>query len=78
MATAEPKEPLLEAIESDDGSAVVEVDEKDLQANESDEQNGFERAKEGGEVTDQADDDHPDDDEDLRNAKRNRRRAKRT
>ena len=77
MATAEQKELALETIESDDGSAVVEVDEKLLQADDAEEQNGFERAKEGGNVSDGADDDHPDDDDELRNAKRNRRRAKR-
>jgi hypothetical protein len=79
MATAEQKELALETIEADDGSAVVELDEKMLQTDEVEEQNGFERAKDGGSVdkaTDSADDDHPDDDE-LRNAKRNRRRAKR-
>ena len=77
MATAEQKDLSLETIESDDGSAVVEVDEKLLQADDAEEQNGFERAKEGGNVSDGADDDHPDDDDELRNAKRNRRRAKR-
>jgi len=79
MATAEQKELALETIESDDGSAVVEVDPAMLIPEESDEQNGFERAKEGGSVdksTDSADEDHPDDDEELRSAKRNRRRAK--
>jgi hypothetical protein len=80
MATAEQKELALETIEADDGSAVVELDEKMLQTDEVEEQNGFERAKDGGSVdkaTDSADDDHPDDDDELRNAKRNRRRAKR-
>ena len=77
MATADQKELALETIESDDGSAVVEVDEKLLQADDAEEQNGFERAKEGENVSDGADDDHPDDDDELRNAKRNRRRAKR-
>ena len=77
MATAEQKDLSLETIESDDGSAVVEVDEKLLQADDAEEQNGFERAKEGENVSDGADDDHPDDDDELRNAKRNRRRAKR-
>lgn len=77
MATADQKELALETIESDDGSAVVEVDEKMLEPNDVEEQNGFERAKEGGAVADATDDDHPDDDDELRNAKRNRRRAKR-
>jgi len=80
MATADQKELALETIEADDGSAVVEVDEKLLQSDEPEEQNGFERAKDGGNVdksTDPHDEDHPDDDDELRNAKRNRRRAKR-
>ena len=77
MATNEQKELALETIEADDGSAVVEVDEKLLQSDEPEEQNGFDRAKEGGAVADGTDDDHPDDDDELRNAKRNRRRAKR-
>jgi len=80
MATAEQKELALETIEADDGSAVVELDEKMLQTDEVEEQNGFERAKDGGTVdkaSDPADEDHPDDDDELRNAKRNRRRAKR-
>ena len=58
MATAEQKELALETIEADDGSAVVEVDEKMLQPDSVEEQNGFERAKEGGSVdksTDSAD-----------------------
>jgi hypothetical protein len=76
MADTEQKELQLDAIESDDGSAVVEVDPKLLVPEESEEQNGFERAKDGGEVADPADEDHEDDDEELRAAKRNRRRAK--
>lgn len=76
MADIDQKELQLDAIESDDGSAVVEVDSKMLAPEDSDEQNGFELAKEGGSVNDPSDDDHPDDDAELRDAKRNRRRAK--
>jgi hypothetical protein len=76
MANQDQKEMQLDAIESDDGSAIVEVDSKMLVPEDSDEQNGFELAKEGGSVGDPADDDHPDDNAELRNAKRNRRRAK--
>ena len=76
MANQDQKEMQLDAIESDDGSAVVEVDSKMLVPDDSDEQNGFELAKEGGSVGDSTDDDHPDDDAELRDAKRNRRRAK--
>jgi hypothetical protein len=66
----------LDAVESDDGSAVVELDAKLLEPEASEEQNGFERAQEAQEPVDSADEDHEDDDEELRNAKRNRRRAK--
>jgi hypothetical protein len=76
MADTEQKELELDAIEADDGSAVVEIDPKLLVPEESEEQNGFERAKDGGEVADSSDDDHPNDDPELREAKRNRRRAK--
>jgi hypothetical protein len=76
MANTNQKEAELDAIESDDGSAVVEVDPKLLIPEESDEQNGFELAKDGGSAGDSTDDDHPDDDAELRDAKRNRRRAK--
>jgi len=76
MADTDQAELALDAIEADDGSAVVEVDPKLLTPEENTEQNGFERAKEGGEVTDPADEDHEDDNEELRAAKRNRRRAK--
>jgi len=76
MADNEQKEMQLDAIEADDGSAVVEVDPKLLESDGTDEQNGFELAKEGGEVTDPSDDDHPSDDEEVREAKRNRRQAK--
>jgi hypothetical protein len=76
MATQNEKEESLDAIESDDGSAVVEIDSKLLQSEEPQEQNGFERAKEGGPAGDTADADHPDDDDEVRDAKRNRRRAK--
>jgi hypothetical protein len=76
MANQDQKEMELDAIESDDGSAIVEVDSKMLTPEDSDEQNGFELAKEGGSAGDSGDDDHPDDNAELRDAKRNRRRAK--
>jgi len=71
---AENKE--LEVVEAQDGSATVDLPEGTVLNDPSNEQNGFERAKEGGEVVDPADEDHDDDDEELRAAKRNRRRAK--
>jgi len=76
MADKENKDDDLAVIESQDGSAVVEIDPKMLEGEPSHEQNGFDRAKEGGQVSNDADDDHPDDDDELRAAKRNRRRAK--
>jgi hypothetical protein len=76
MANQDQKEMELDAIESDDGSAIVEVDSKMLVPEDSDEQNGFELAKDGGSAGDSGDDDHPDDNAELRDAKRNRRRAK--
>ena len=76
MSNNEQKDLQLDAIESDDGSAVVEVDAKMLIPEESEEQNGFDRAQEANQPADAADDDHPDDDDELRAAKRNRRRAK--
>ena len=66
----------LEVIESQDGSAVVEMPDNMLIEEENEEQNGFERAKDGGEVSADSDNDHPDDNEEVRAAKRNRRRAK--
>ena len=66
----------LEVIESQDGSAVVEMPDNMLVEEENEEQNGFERAKEGGSVSSDADNDHPDDNDEVRAAKRNRRRAK--
>lgn len=66
----------LAVIEGQDGSATVEVPEDLLGAEETNEQNGFDRAQDGNQNADPADYDHPDDDEELRAAKRNRRRAK--
>ena len=62
----------LAVIEEQDGSATVDLPEGTVLETESNEQNGFDRAKEA----DPADEDHEDDDEELRSAKRNRRRAK--
>jgi len=76
MADSNENEEKFDAVEVDDGSAVVEIDAKLLESDDPDEQNGFERAKEGGSVGDTADSDHPDDDDEVRAAKRNRRRAK--
>ena len=76
MADSNENEDKFDAVEVDDGSAVVEIDAKLLESDDSDEQNGFERAKEDGSVGDPADSDHPDDNDEVRAAKRNRRRAK--
>ena len=76
MADTDQTELALDAIEADDGSAIVEIDPKLLVSEENNEQNGFERAQEASEPADQADEDHEDDNDELRAAKRNRRRAK--
>jgi hypothetical protein len=70
------KTPEIMVQEAQDGSAVVELDENLIKDDDSD---GVEtiplEKKEGGAVDDD-DADHPDDDMALRDAKRNRRRAK--
>ena len=76
MADNTQKDDDLAVIEAQDGSATVDVPESLLAEEPTDEQNGFDRAKEGGNVSADADADHPDDDDELRAAKRNRRRAK--
>ena len=68
---AEAKEN-IEVEEQNDGSATVEVPEKMLEPEVVEEQNGFDRAKEAND----ADADHPNDSDEVRDAKRNRRRAK--
>lgn len=75
MANEEQQEDQLDAIESQDGSATVEIDSKLLESDDSEEQNGFERAKEA-DSTEESDDDSADDNDELVNAKRGRRRAK--
>ena len=66
----------LEVIEGQDGSATVDLPEKMLDGVENDADAGTPNAKaEGGQVADD-DQDHPDDDEELRAAKRSRRQAK--
>jgi hypothetical protein len=66
----------LEIVEAQDGSAIVALPEEMLVEDINDEQNGFDREKDGGGVSADGDADHPDDDEEIREAKRNRRRAK--
>lgn len=68
---AETKEK-IEVEEQNDGSATVEVPEKMLEPEVVEEQNGFDLAKEAND----ADADHPNDSDEVRDAKRNRRRAK--
>ena len=68
---AEAKEN-IEVEELNDGSATVEVPEKMLEPEVVEEQNGFDRAKEAND----ADADNPNDSAEVRDAKRNRRRAK--
>lgn len=76
MATAEQKADDLAIQESQDGSAVVELPENLLIDGESDDSQAQVTQKaEGGQPSDE-DDDHPDDSDSLREAKRSRRRAK--
>lgn len=76
MATAEQKADDLAIQESQDGSAVVELPENLLIDGEPDDgQAQITQKAEGGQASDE-DDDHPDDSDSLRDAKRSRRRAK--
>jgi hypothetical protein len=76
MSETTEKEKQLAIQEANDGSATVDLP-SDLIANDFDEGQDPPKKAEGGEINDQhADDDHPDDDAELREAKRNRRRAK--
>jgi hypothetical protein len=75
---ADPKENQddLAIMESQDGSATVDLPENMLSGDDfGGDQQPPEAKKDGGEVN-HDDDDHPDDDEELRAAKRGRRRAK--
>lgn len=69
MADSNDKQDDIAIMEGQDGSAVVDMPENML----GDE--GLDSKAEGGSASDE-DADHPDDDDDLRQAKRNRRRAK--
>ncbi len=76
MADPKEKDNDLAILESQDGSATVEIPENMLTGDDFDgETPPAEPQKAGGEVNSE-DDDHPDDDAELRAAKRNRRRAK--
>jgi hypothetical protein len=76
MATTEQKVDDLDIQESQDGSAVVELPENLLIDGDSDGgQAQITQKAEGGQPSDE-DDDHPDDSDSLRDAKRSRRRAK--
>ena len=76
MADTNEKDTEIAVIEGQDGSATVDLPESLLEmGDEGDEKPAPEPKAEGGNVSDE-DADHPDDDEELRQAKRNRRRAK--
>lgn len=76
MADPKEKDNDLAILESQDGSATVEIPENMLTDDDfGGETPPAESLKAGGEANSE-DDDHPDDDADLRAAKRNRRRAK--
>ena len=72
MANPKDKQDDIAVVEEQDGSAVVDLPENMLYGVEEDSQ---EARADGGRVSDE-DADHPDDDDELRSAKRNRRRAK--
>ncbi len=72
MANPKDKQDDIAVVEEQDGSAVVDLPENMLDGVEEDSQ---EARADGGRVSDE-DADHPDDDDELRSAKRNRRRAK--
>ena len=76
MADPNEKQDDIAVVEGQDGSATVDLPHDLLADGEDDGLNPIqaEKNKDGGSVDDDAD--HPDDDEDLRAAKRNRRRAK--
>jgi hypothetical protein len=76
MATAEQKTDDLDIQESQDGSAVVDLPENLMIDGDSDGgQAQVTQKSDGGQPSDE-DDDHPDDSDSLRDAKRSRRRAK--
>lgn len=76
MADPNEKQDDIAVIEGQDGSATVELPENMLDGVESGDQNASQDDKnEGGSVNDD-DADHPDDDDELRQAKISRRRAK--
>jgi hypothetical protein len=76
MATNDQKADDLAIQESQDGSAVVELPENLLIEGDSGESQPPDNQRaEGGQASDE-DDDHPDDSDSLRDAKRSRRRAK--
>jgi hypothetical protein len=81
MSTDTQKDEIIEVKEEPDGSAVVALPDSipNPQAEEvqEDDQPAEVEAAEGGPAVDDADTDHPDDDEALRSAKRARRKAKR-
>jgi hypothetical protein len=72
MADSKDKTDDIEIVEGQDGSATVDLPDTLLDGVEGDDAQG---KAEGGRASDD-DADHPDDDEELRQAKRNRRRAK--
>jgi hypothetical protein len=72
MADSKEKTDDIEIVEGQDGSATVDLPDTLLDGVEGDDAQG---KAEGGRASDD-DADHPDDDEELRQAKRNRRRAK--
>lgn len=76
MADPKEKDDDLAVIEGQDGSATVELPENLLDSDEQDAESADSVEKPTPEGAHEDDDDHPSDSEELRAAKRNRRRAK--
>jgi hypothetical protein len=76
MADPKDKQDDIAIMEERDGSAVVDLPENMLEGIDGDDQNASQDAKNDGGSVNSDDEDHPDDDAELRAAKRSRRRAK--
>ena len=76
MAETKEKAEEIAVTESQDGSATVILPENMMNEAEDGDQNADPVVKADGGAVSEEDTDHPDDDEELRQAKRNRRRAK--
>lgn len=76
MADVDDKKEEMEVMEAQDGSATVDIPENLLEDGDSGDKNAHQGAKDGNDDAQDDDIDHPGDNDELRAAKRNRRRAK--